>query len=254
MTVLVGVLTALVISPLPFGAALIAAILLGVFGRKRASLWLAGATAAVLLAFSIGAVGSSLLRPLENRYPPFPDPAPQVDAVVVLGGGLEEGSPDEGGRSALEPTSLTRVVAGYDLARRLGVPVIVSGGRTWNEGGGVSEADVAARLLVRLGMPSAMVLREGQSTTTWENARRVAALIPSAGVRRVALVTSAWHMPRAMLAFERAGVSCVAAPAGFLSGERGLRARDLIPSFTSLRDSALALREYLGILAYAARR
>ncbi len=251
---IVGVFTDLLLSPLPFVLALVAAAVLGSAGRRRAALWTAGATAAVLLVFSTGVVSMALLRPLERRYPAFPDGAPAVDAVVVLGSGVVEGSPAEGGGPALDSTGLARVVAGYMLAERLHVPIVVSGGRTWRDGGTETEAEVAARLLGGLGMPAAMIRTEGKSTTTWENARGVAGLLAGTGMRRVALVTSAWHMPRAMLAFQRAGLACVAAPTASLAAGRGVRVRDVMPGFGSLRDSAIALREYLGILSYSLRR
>ncbi len=261
MTGIIGVMTALLLSPLLLALLLAAGIWLGAAGRKKLSLWVLTATTVLLLAFSTEVASSLLLRPLESRYPPWPANAPRVDAVVVLGSGIREAAPDEGGRAALDQTALTRLVAGFSLSRSLGVPIIVSGGRTWREGGSETEADVAARVLGRLGMPAGMVMREGKSTTTWENAREVARLIAGnnstgyrGSIRRVALVTSAWHMPRAMLAFQRAGVECIPAPTGYLTEGRSLRVRDFLPGFPSLQDSALALREYLGLLSYAARR
>jgi len=254
MTAFIGIMTSLFLSPLLFALLLAAGVLLGALGRRRASLLVTGGTTVLLLAFSTGAVSGLLLRPLEYRYPPWRGDETRVDAVVVLGGGMRAGSPDEEGRAALDPTALARVVAGFSLARRIGVPIIVSGGTTWLEAGAGSEADAAARVLERLGLPASMLVREGKSMTTWENAREVSRLLGGGASRRVALVTSAWHMPRAMLAFKRAGITAVPAPTGYLTEGRGLRLSDLVPGFASLQDTFLALREYLGILAYAARR
>jgi uncharacterized SAM-binding protein YcdF (DUF218 family) len=252
MTGIIGVLAALLISPLLLVLLFAAGIWLGAAGRRKASLWLLIAATVLLLVFSTGAGSRLLLEPLEGRHPPWPGDAPRVDAVVVLGAGVREGAPDEGGRAALDEVALVRLVAAFTLSRALDVPLIVSGGITWHQG--ETEADVSARMLDRLGLPASMVIREGKSTTTWENAREVARVVAARKIGRVALVTSAWHMPRAMLSFRRSGIDCIPAPTGYLTDDRRLRIRDLIPSFQALHDSALAMREYLGILAYALRR
>jgi uncharacterized SAM-binding protein YcdF (DUF218 family) len=254
MTALSGFVTSLLISPLSPALLIGVGILLGALGRKKASLILVSLTTVLLLLLSTGAVSTLLLRPLEYRYPPWPAAGAKVDAVVVLGSGVRQGAPDEAGRSALDDVGLARLVEGFTLSQALGVPIIVSGGSTWREGGGETEADAAARVLERLGMPSSRVIREGKSTTTWENAREVSLIAAARGFHTLALVTSAWHMPRAALAFRRAGARSIPVPTGHLTEGRSLLARDLLPGFSSLQDSALALREYLGILAYSARR
>ena len=254
MTVLIGALTSLLISPLCLALLLCLGVVLGALGRKKASLILVSCTAIVVLILSTGAVSTLLLRPLEYRYPPWPAAGPKVDAVVVLGSGVRQGAPDQSGRSALDEVGLVRLVGAFTLVQRLGVPVIVSGGSSWREAGGETEADTASRVLERLGMPQSGIIREGQSTTTWENAREVSRIAAGRGYRTLAIVTSAWHMPRAMLAFRRAGIQGVPAPTGYLTEGRALLPRDLLPSFSALQESALALREYLGILDYAVRR
>jgi uncharacterized SAM-binding protein YcdF (DUF218 family) len=250
MVVLSAVITALFLSPLVFVLALAAAVVLAALQKRRASIWLLSVTLGVLLAFSTGPARSLLMRPLEYRYPSFPVDPPPVGAIVVLGAGVIDGAPDEGGSAALSEEAMKRVVYGLRLYRSLGVPIVVSGGRVWNTAG-ESEADTAATLLNRLGVPEGIVIREGESRTTWENARRVAQVLSRRGIRRVALVTSAYHMPRAMIAFSRAGVACVAAPTDYRAR---LRLADAVPSFTSLGASFAALREYAGIIQYGVRR
>jgi uncharacterized SAM-binding protein YcdF (DUF218 family) len=244
MTVLTSILGALVLSPFLFAVLLAAGILLGVGGRRKAAWWLLGATTFLLVVLSTGAFSSLLLRPLESRYAPWPADAPRVDAVVVLGGGVRG--------HELSAIALERLVGGSILARSMGVPIIVSGGTTWVSAGSEAEAAVAARVLVRLGMPESIIVTEGKSRTTWENAREVKRVLGERKLARVALVTSAWHMPRAVLAFRRAGVDCIPAPSGSLGGRVG--ASSLVPIFEALGNSFLALREYLGLVAYAARR
>jgi len=110
--------------------------------------------------------------------------------------------------------------------------VILSGGVVWNGSGTEPEADVARRALLMMGVPDNAVLRGAESRTTWENARRISA----------------------MLAFSRAGNACVPAPTDYRA-TRGRRiAADFIPSFDALSVSFRALREYAGLALYAARR
>jgi uncharacterized SAM-binding protein YcdF (DUF218 family) len=175
-------------------------------------------------------------------------------AVVVLGGGAVDGVPDESGAAGLSPTSLKRVVRGYVLSRQTGAPLILSGGRTWGTERAEPEAEVGARTLASMGMPGAGVIKEGSSRTTWENARAVAKIVAERGATRVVLVTSAWHMPRAMLAFRKAGVECVPAATDYTFGDRPLDARDFLPSFETAGSCFRALREYVGIVQYAMRR
>ncbi|MBE3065416.1 MAG: YdcF family protein [Spirochaetes bacterium] len=194
-----------------------------------------------------------LISPLENRYPPVSLEAPPAfDAIVVLGGGTRRQSPDQGGRSALAPESLARLLQGLALHRRTGALLIASGGVVWEGSGAEPEADVARRALLVMGVAENAVLREAGSRTTWENARRISEMLPPGKV--IALVTSASHMPRAMLAFRRAGIACVPAPTDYRA-TRGRRiAADFIPSFDALSESFRALREYAGLVLYAVRR
>jgi uncharacterized SAM-binding protein YcdF (DUF218 family) len=211
-------------------------------------------TAALLLLLSVPAVSSLLLRPLEQRYAALGPAAPPADAIVVLGGGVREGSAEEEGGVSLTATALKRVVYGYRLQRKLSVPLIVSGGVTWRHRDAESEADVARAALTALGAAPGSIVTEGRSTTTWENARNVAALLRERGMARILLVTSASHMPRAMLAFARAGVTCIPAPTDYLSPRAGVSAADLVPGFDGLKDSVLALQEYSGSILYSVRR
>lgn len=253
MVVLSAVFTTLFLSPLLFVLLCATVILLVAINRRRAAVWLLSATLVALLALSTGPVRNLLTRPLESRYPAFPVDPPPVGAIVVLGAGVIDGAPDEGGSAALSGEALKRVVYGLRLYRSLGVPIVVSGGRVWNRGG-ESEADTAATLLARLGVPEGIVIREGSSRTTWENAREVAKALAARNIARVALVTSACHMPRAMLAFARAGVSCIAAPTDYRAAAGGEPLFGVLPSFSALGGSFTSLREYAGIIQYRARR
>ena len=93
---------------------------------------------------------------------------------------------------------------------------------------------------------------EDASDTTWDNARLSASLLQQSGVRRIALVTHAWHLRRAAPLFEAQGLSVI--PAGIqFSRTRIDSVFDLLPTPAGLRDSTFALHEWLGILWYKLR-
>lgn len=246
--------TSVFLSPLLFVLAIAAGVLLIVFGRRRTGLAIVSAAGLVLYLTSIEPVHDALLLPLEDRYPALSlENLPPLDAIVVLGGGLVDSSPELGGRASPSQESLKRLIYGMQLFRRRGVPIFVSGGRVW-KWHPEAEADVAGGTLLSLGVPPDAVRREAESKTTWENARDLAPMLASAGVVEVALVTSAYHMPRAALAFSRAGVKFVPAPTDYRARRVPYTAASLLPSFVTLGESFAALREYLGLVQYRLRR
>lgn len=171
-----------------------------------------------------------------------------VQAIVVLGGGLLPTAPEYG---QTQPSSYgaARLRYGVSLSRASGLPILFSGGVGWANAlaGQDSEAAVAARIAQQ---DYGVKLRwlEGQSRDTSENASLSAALLRRDGVTRIALVTDAWHMPRSQAAFERAGLQVTPAPMGFiLPAHVGLLA--WLPSPAGLSTSQLVMKEWLGLLA-----
>ena len=174
--------------------------------------------------------------------------AGQVQAIVVLGGGVLPKAP-EYGTAQPGPATLTRLRYGIWLSRQTGLPVAFSGGSGWAAGTAVPspEADVAARVAQE---DYGFTLRwlEDQSRDTAENAQFIALLLKRDGVARIALVTDAVHMPRAMVEFERTGLTITPAPTGFvLPTKSGLL--QWLPSTDGLRDSSRLMHELLGLAA-----
>lgn len=168
---------------------------------------------------------------------------------MVLGGGRN------GGREYAAPTSgrwtLARLRHGARLYRATGLPILVTAG---DPGAiGVSGAQLMRQTLERdFRVPVRWV--EADSRTTLENARFSARLLHQAGIRRVLLVTQAWHMPRSVRVFERAGLEVIAAPTDYSEAgplERGLYA--LLPAAGALEDTRRALHEWVGMLWYRLR-
>lgn len=189
-------------------------------------------------------VGDRLLTALQTPYQPIR--GDEAEAIVILGGGSDP-APEYGGDSPSQPT-LERLRYGARLARQTGRPILVTGGAPK---GGRPEAEVMAEVLAAdFGLPGAWV--EGRSRNTWENARFSADLLQKAGIRRIYLVSQAWHLPRAIPVFERAGLEVVPAGTGH-AGLGELTPLDFLPSARGLKDSYIALHEAIGLAWYRIR-
>ena len=149
-------------------------------------------------------------------------------------------------RRALE--ALPTFDRGVDALGLLNLPtLLVSGGSPY--GGRPSEAELGAELLSR-DFDVAVRWQESGSRNTWENALFSARLLERAGVRRIVLVTSAAHMPRALWCFERNGLEVVAAPVGFFGGPTRRPLGGWLPEARAVGQSGALLNEAAGRLLY----
>jgi uncharacterized SAM-binding protein YcdF (DUF218 family) len=227
------------------------ALLIGAAGCVcRALGWRRLAVGAWATAFVIGylgtlsPVGDALLGPLEHRYPPLrlEQSLAAVGYIVVLGSRYapRDGIPVT---AALDEDGLVRIVEGIRLARRIpSARLVVSGGApSGRVGSALGYADLARDL--GIGEESLIVLSTPLDTNA--EARALAARL---GRAPFILVTSASHMPRAILLMERAGAHPVPAPTG-QQVDRSIAWswHDLLPTSAGLRKSEYALHEYLGL-------
>lgn len=240
--------------PLPFCLTLLAVglLVLAVSGRKRLGRTLVVLATFLLLLFSNKVVSTWLVRPLEARYVPAPEfsasaPIPPALAacryVVVLGGGHS----DAAGLSAtqrLSPSALGRIVEGVRLMRALpGARLLTSGPGV---AGNPSHAAVLARAAESLGVDRERIALIETARDTEDEAAAVRTI---SGDAPVALVTSAWHMPRATALFRKAGVNTLPCPADFTARMNGdFRWVDLTWDTASLERSTWAVRERIGYL------
>lgn len=157
--------------------------------------------------------------------------------------------------SNLDEPALQRLRYALWLSRETGAPVAYSGGVGHGQGGGPSEAEIAARIALREFGRSLQWL-EGESRDTRENAGRTLSLLRPAGVTKLVLVTHGWHMPRALRAFTDAAahgapaVRIVPAPMGLATQEDQSVLR-WMPSSEGGTQVRHVLRELLGRLAGA---
>lgn len=245
-----GIVSALLLPPLN-GLLLVLVGLLALPRRPRLGRLLVVSGVLVVSLLSLGVVARALLVPLEARHPPFNPDAPErasIGAVVVLGGGRYRNAP-EFGDDDIAGAALDRLRYAALLARHLQRPLLVTGGAP--EGGGRSEAEAMQRSLQRdFGVQVRWL--ENRSVNTAENARLSADILAAAGVSRVVLVTHAWHMPRAVLAFSATGLDVVPAPTVY-SSTGAVTPLHFVPRAAAMQESARAMHEWIGIAWYHLR-
>ena len=231
---------------------IVLAAILAFAARRRAAAWLAGMSAVLLLVLGLLPIGDLLMRPLEARYPAQPV-LDRVDGIVVLGGGEDLTATRFWGVPSLGEAADRHVAAATLALRYPEARIIFSGGsnRLRDLGGAeVTEGAVARATLTGLGVAPERLAADETARNTTENARSTLALASPAEGEVWLLVTSAFHMPRAMQSFGAAGwQGIVAYPVDFRSSDfvDGIDWR-LARNLTLINA---ALREWIGQLAYA---
>ncbi|HET6546234.1 MAG TPA: YdcF family protein [Rhodanobacteraceae bacterium] len=235
------------LSPLSFGL-LLALILWLARARAPRWLWRAGfvlEAACVVLATPVCA--NALVAWQEQRNAVrAPCATPEPSTIVLLAGGARRVPRDAGDIGALNDASVQRTLAAAELMQVPGSLLVISGGS--RPGDRIAESTLMAALASRLGVPAAAIRVETRARTTWENAQDVRALVPAVP-HRIELVTSALHMPRALIAFRAAGFDACAHPVDF----RATPIRefeDFVPRGGGVARTEAVLHELVGELAY----
>ena len=226
-------------------ASLILLALLGLWLTARKTGWrrqlgiiLASLSLVSLLALSTPAVGNWMLRSLEKYPPASSTELNEAQAIVVLGGGLYHDAP-EYQANTVSHYSLERLRYAARLAKAHHLPVLVTGGAPT---GGIAEAQAMRETLEQdFGVQVKWV--ESASRDTAENATYSAALLKENGIERIALVSHAWHLARAVPLFERQGLAVIPAPTVFTTSAAD-SSYDWLPG--SIWASRNAAHEYLG--------
>jgi len=216
----------------------------------RLASWLVVTSVALLAIVGLSPLGNALMLPLEQRFPPWDASRGAPDGIVVLGGAISLDV--SAARGAVEfNESAERITAAVELARRYpNARIVFSGGNNSLLASDAVEAAFAVREFQALGIAHERITAEEQSRNTIENAvlsRLIAN--PQPGERWI-LVTSAYHMPRAMAAFRAAGFPIEAYPVDWRT--RG--PVDALTPFKSVADGLgrtdTAVREWVGLVAY----
>jgi len=224
-------------------------IVLIVRGRRRAGVTAIAAAVVALYLLSTPSVGSMLLRTIEA--PAAEDQAlatSGAQAIVVLSAGFVRYAPEYGGPT-VDQATLQRLRYGAHLARRLNLPLLVSGGSPDR-----APLPLAQMMKATLESDFGVEVRwtEDRSNDTYENAAFSAAILKAAGVHSIILVTHAAHMPRAARLFAAQGLVVTPAPTVFAT-PFAERRPDFLPRLSGLQDSYYAVYEIFGAAWYAIR-
>jgi uncharacterized SAM-binding protein YcdF (DUF218 family) len=225
--------------------------------RQRLGKGLVTLGTVLLLLLSLSFLSRQTLTPLERRYPALMHPetvswgqksSTSPKWIVVLGGG-HRSDPDLPPNSQISSAALGRMVEGVRLYKAIpGSKLLLSGGRVFDP---VPEAEVMAQIAGLLGVNPQDISLESDSRDTADQAEFIAKKI---GRERFILVTSAFHMPRAMALFRKRGLQPIPAPSDFPAREpQGFNPDGFLPRASSLGQVETALHEYLG-LAWARLR
>lgn len=239
---------------------LLAAVVFGWRRWRRTGLWFATAALLWFSFWGFGFTSPDFKKSLEEMYPPRrAEEMPKADAIVVLGGGM---------------SANTNTLVYAEM--HLGADRVWHAARLWKAGkapvvitSGEGEADASYPLLRDLGVPESAIVLENEARNTEENAKYVADWLKANGkpsargaARRILLVTSAMHMRRAVLMFERAfaktcgegetPIEIVPAAADYdgLVCERPFKFTDIFPSPDSMYVKSITFKEILGYWGY----
>ena len=230
-----------------FGAILLATRWASV-GRK-----LMVASIILLAICGFSPLGKLLLYPLESRFPPWDATrGTPPDGIIVLGGSIDaDVSAAHGG--AIVRSAADRIIGAAALARRYpNARVIYSGGSANLISNDAREADFASAVFESLGTSRARLTMERRSRNTAENAEFSKALAAPKDGERWLLVTSAFHMPRSVGLFRKAGFNVEAYPVDWRVGERGDLFMFSPVALEGLGRTDIAIREWIGLVAYRA--
>jgi uncharacterized SAM-binding protein YcdF (DUF218 family) len=220
---------------------LVMAIWLWRKNEKRAAS-IMGAATIVFYLLSTFWISGLLIGSLENKYS-MPKEF-NGDCIVMLGGGALSGTPALDGEGTLSGAAGSRMALVAQLYKMTGFPVIVSGGQVYDDSG--NEAHIASRELMLLGVPEDKILIEDKSLNTRQNAIFTCEIIRSHGWNKPILVTSAFHMDRSVLNFEKEGVEVIPAPADFRTNRpQSFNMNKLRPNADALGDSVIYMQEKL---------
>lgn len=232
------------------GILVLAGIVLTLLRWRRIGIACLLAGFAVLALGAWTSLGAILLHPLEDHFQ-RPDPAPaDIAGIIVLGGGFEGAVNLARGGYELNASG-DRFVETAILARRYpDVRVVITGGTGSLLLKGEGDADAAPRLLTALGVAPERLVLERQSRNTHENALFTREMLEPEPDEIWLLVTSAFHMPRSVGLFRKAGFDVVPWPSDYRTAgtETPGLAEDNVAD--SLRNLSVAIREWIGLVAY----
>ena len=245
LAIVKSLLVSLLIPPLGFATMAVLALLLPRQSRVRQIVM--GASLVGLIAMGMPVVADAMLDSLERRIAAPAAGSPVPKAIIVLGAEIRRTS--DSPSVVVGRLSLERLAWAARLQRKTGLPVLISGGAVQDDLPPI--ADIMAESL-REDFRVPVQWRETRSQTTWDNAVFSAEILKKEGITSVYVVTHAWHMRRALLAFRGTGLTVTAAPTP-PDRRSGAILDDFVPRASTWTVSYYALHEWIGYAWYALR-
>lgn len=238
-------------------------IIFAILARKKPAIQITSLIIVLLILFVFGNrwVALSLARSLEWRFLP-PKDTPHADVIVVLSGGTQ---------SAQFPRPITEINGAGDRIiysahlyhEGASEQILLSGGRIDWLAHGAEPTDDMAEILTMLGIPPEVLLYEPDSRNTYENAVNTYNMLEPMDIKRIILVTSAAHMPRAVALFEHQGFEVIPAPTDYtvteanwaqlVDGSLASKVISLVPNVENISLTTSTMKEYFGVWIYRLR-
>jgi uncharacterized SAM-binding protein YcdF (DUF218 family) len=204
----------------------------------------------LLVIFGFSPLGSLLLYSLESRFPPWDPSHGAPDGMIVLGGSIDPDLSLAHGATVIR-NAADRIVAAAVLARKYpNTRIVFTGGSANLISNDAKEGDFAGEVLESLGVPKSRLTVERLSRNTLENAEFSKALVSPKPGERWLLVTSAFHMPRAVGLFRKAGFPVEPYPVDWRVAGRDDLFSFLTIAVEGLSRTDIAVREWMGLIAY----
>lgn len=221
-------------------------------GFRRSGGLLAAGSALLLFVTLYTTTGNLLLQSLENRVArPQADPA-GISCMIVLGGAIE--NEVMSGRGGIE---LNAAADRYTQALRLALTnpaakILISGGDGSFSGAYEGEAGAAQRFFAAYGISPERLVAENTSRNTFENTLNTRDVLAREGLQNCLLITSAFHMPRSLALFSKAGIAVTPFPVDYRTSGTVTPGFDFTQPSLNAQNMSTAVREWLGLLGYYA--
>ncbi|MDB3880472.1 YdcF family protein [Alphaproteobacteria bacterium] len=214
--------------------------------------WVITVSCFVLMLSSLPVTAQFIWQDLEKQYPPkVLNELGSSDAVVVLSGML---SPFEySGTLHVGWVDPDRFFAGINVLKSGKAPTLIftRGKMPWSSL--PAEGELLKAKAVELGINESQILLSNNVANTAEEAEAVAELISANGIKKIVLITSSFHMPRAKLLFDKQGIDSVPFAVDFKATGKDLNWLSFLPSSDGFKRTSEGIREYIGRIYYKFR-
>ncbi|MBB6508186.1 uncharacterized SAM-binding protein YcdF (DUF218 family) [Rhizobium soli] len=225
------------------------AALFGLFGLRKLSGMSALLCALTLFVTLYTTAGALALQSLEARYPKPADPA-DLSCMIILGGAFESEVTAARGGIEFNQAADRFIEAGRLALQFPQSRILISGGDGSFSGVYEGEAQASERFFTAFGIAADRVVKENTSRTTYENTLNTAEILKQRGFSDCALITSAFHMPRSVALFQKAGIAVRPWPTDFRTSGIVSAKLDFTQPALNAQLTATAAREWMAVLGY----